>query len=92
LAREEVARVEENTKRAQLEKEELEKKMQEYRYYLANQFSEEPDTNHPGGVTRLSFRLPDGSRVIRRFKADDTIEVNVRNFYFANPSCIFSHR
>ncbi|CAO3696648.1 unnamed protein product [Umbelopsis ramanniana] len=74
MAREEAARAEEDAQRAQLEKEELENKKQQYKYYLCNQFNEEPDANHPGGVTRLSFRLPDGSRVIRRFKADDTIE------------------
>jgi hypothetical protein len=75
-AREEAARAEESARLAQLEKEELEKKKLHFKYYLCNQFTEEPDANHPGGVARLSFRLPDDDRVIRRFKADDTIEVH----------------
>ncbi|KAG2179929.1 hypothetical protein INT43_003716 [Umbelopsis isabellina] len=74
LAREEAARAEEQARLAELEKEQLAQKKEEYRYYLCNQFTEEPDVNHPGGIAKLSFRLPDGSRVIRRFKAEDTIE------------------
>ncbi|KAJ1339678.1 hypothetical protein BSLG_005711 [Batrachochytrium salamandrivorans] len=72
---------EEQAKKALLEQEQqriagltkLERRKQ-LKIELAANMPVEPDVGEPN-TTRLSIRLPSGERVIRRFKADDTIQI-----------------
>ncbi|KAK5074104.1 UBX domain-containing protein 10 [Lithohypha guttulata] len=73
---------EEEEARAQAEKQALEaaaleqkraEQVQSWRLWRSSHIPEEPDTNSPGTV-RLSVRLADGQRLIRKFESDAPLE------------------
>lgn len=70
-----MARQEEEERKAQMERELQLKKREQYIQYLYNTLPAEPSSDYQGKITKLNFRLADGDRIIRQFKADDTIEV-----------------
>ncbi|CAO3632758.1 unnamed protein product [Cunninghamella blakesleeana] len=72
--REALARQEEEERKAQMERELQLKKREQYIQYLFNTLPSEPNSDYQGKITKLNFRLANGDRVIRQFKADDTIE------------------
>ncbi|KAI7876546.1 hypothetical protein K492DRAFT_135209, partial [Lichtheimia hyalospora FSU 10163] len=67
-AREEAMREEEAAKLAEQERLEQAEKRQQYIRYLCRTLAAEPDSSYDGKVSKLSFRLADGERVIRKFK------------------------
>ncbi|CDH57473.1 ubx domain protein [Lichtheimia corymbifera JMRC:FSU:9682] len=73
-AREEAARAEEAAKLAEEERLQQAEKRQQYIHYLCRTLTPEPDSSYGGKVAKLSFRLADGERVIRKFKDEDTLE------------------
>lgn len=54
------------------EREIVQKKKKQYRAWLASNLPPEPSSEDE--PARLSIRFPDGSRAVRRFKKDDTVE------------------
>ncbi|KAI9320646.1 thioredoxin-like protein [Dichotomocladium elegans] len=78
-ARAAAAREEEEAHLAEQERLNRAEKRQQYIRYLYRTFLEEPDAaDFQGEVAKLSFRLADGERVIRKFKGDDTLETLYR--------------
>lgn len=41
---------------------------------------EEPNDAYNGQVAKINFRLADGTRVVRKFRGEDTIEVGLSTF------------
>ena len=70
-------REEEAAKLAEQERLEQAEKRQQYIRYLCRTLAAEPDSSYDGKVSKLSFRLADGERVIRKFKDVDTLEVSI---------------
>ncbi|EPX73715.1 UBA/UAS domain-containing protein Ucp10 [Schizosaccharomyces octosporus yFS286] len=62
----------ENKQKEEEEKERLEKLSVQYRSWLAVNIPSEPQAG--AKAARLSIRLPDGSRVIRKFEEDDYVK------------------
>lgn len=49
-------------------------KRNQHIHYLYTNLPEEPTD---GKIAKLSFRLADGDRIIRKFKHDDTVDVSL---------------
>ncbi|KAI7866761.1 hypothetical protein BDF14DRAFT_1809634 [Spinellus fusiger] len=49
-------------------------KRKQYIRYLCNALEQEPGAEYQGKVAKLSFRLADGRRVLRRFKVEASVE------------------
>lgn len=66
---------EEQLEKERIEQEERQKEIleKEYLQYLVGLFAEEPNTDEK--VTKISFRLADGERVIRKFRGSDSLQV-----------------
>ncbi|RUP49062.1 hypothetical protein BC936DRAFT_143375 [Jimgerdemannia flammicorona] len=77
-AREAAVRAEETARKAQEELQRLVENRQLYRRYLLSTIPAEPSANEEDGVARLSFRMLDGERVVRRFKGDENVETIYR--------------
>ncbi|KAI9316235.1 hypothetical protein BX666DRAFT_1859486, partial [Dichotomocladium elegans] len=73
-AREAAARAEEEAKRAVQERLELAEKRKQHVRYLCRTLEDEPDATSTDNIARLSFRLADGDRVIRKFRGDAPLE------------------
>ncbi|KAI9489078.1 hypothetical protein BDB00DRAFT_845121 [Zychaea mexicana] len=71
LEREAAAKAEEEAKRAEEERLAYAEKRKQYVRYLCRKLPAEPTE---GSVAKLSFRLADGERVIRKFKGDVPLE------------------
>lgn len=80
--REMAARVEEEARRMERELELLEEKRKQYIRYLCKTLPAEPDASYEGQIAKLSFRLADGERVIRKFRQDESLEVLTLNLSF----------
>lgn len=76
------ARVEEEARRMERELELLEEKRKQYIRYLCKTLPAEPDASYEGQIAKLSFRLADGERVIRKFRQDESLEVLTLNLSF----------
>lgn len=80
LAREEKEaqlKAEEEAKQALLQIELLKEKKRQYINYLYHQLPKEPTETDNSKVAKLSFRLADGDRVVRKFNQNDTINVSL---------------
>ncbi|KAI8143367.1 thioredoxin-like protein [Fennellomyces sp. T-0311] len=71
LEREKAAKAEEEAKRAEQERLAYAEKRKQYIRYLCRKLPAEPTE---GSMAKLSFRLADGERVIRKFKSDEPLE------------------
>lgn len=76
-AREEAAKAAEESQRAEQARQELEEKREQYIRHLCSTLAEEPNDTYTGQVTKINFRLADGTRVVRKFRGEDTIEVKL---------------
>lgn len=68
-------RIEEEVKSKEEERQLLEDKRQQYIAYL---YKEMADETTETGITTLNFRLADGTRVVRKFNKDATLETVYR--------------
>jgi len=83
---EEAKRIAEEKKRIETERKEREykekkEKREQWRRWAVESLPEEPGDGDKG-VTRLSFKFPDGKRVVRRFRDSESLEVCVRILQF----------
>lgn len=69
-----MVKAEEEEKQKQREKEIQKQKNEEYIRYLYTRLPEEPKE---GKMTKLSFRLANGDRVVRSFSEHDTLDVSL---------------
>lgn len=79
LAQEEKEALARSAEQALNEKRQLEllkEKREQYIRYLYANLPEEPADNTSGKVAKLSFRLANGDRVIRKFNQNDTVDVS----------------
>lgn len=76
-AREEAAKAAEESQRVEQARQELEEKREQYIRHLCSTLAEEPNDTYTGQVTKINFRLADGTRVVRKFRGEDTIEVKL---------------
>ncbi|KAI8997387.1 UBX domain-containing protein [Pilobolus umbonatus] len=67
-------KAEEEAKDREMERQLSEQKREQYNRYLFNQLAEETKEQDPSKITRLNFRLADGSRVVRKFDKDATLD------------------
>ncbi|RUS21218.1 hypothetical protein BC937DRAFT_93292 [Endogone sp. FLAS-F59071] len=74
-AREAAVRAEEEAQRALAEEQRRAEDRLLYRRYLLTTLPVEPAQDSKDGVARLSFRMMDGERVVRRFRGDESVEV-----------------
>lgn len=73
LERERIKREEEEERQRKLEHDKKVEEKREYKRKLAENLAPEPDSSE-GDITRLSIRLPDGSRLIRKFRVTDKLK------------------
>jgi FAS-associated factor 2 len=57
----------------------IKEKRQQYIEYLYAQLPDEPTE---GKMAKINFRLADGSKILRKFKQDDTVKVSLELFFF----------
>ncbi|KAI8388915.1 uncharacterized protein BYT42DRAFT_544127 [Radiomyces spectabilis] len=72
--REAAARAEEEAQRAEEERRIQAMKREQYIQWVCRHLPEEPSADYEGEVTKLSFRLADGERVIRKFRGDESLD------------------
>ncbi|KAL2913390.1 UBX domain-containing protein 10 [Polyrhizophydium stewartii] len=71
---ERLAREQEESERAEREKEQRRERRKQRKLELAAEMPAEPPASEPN-TARLGIRLPSGQRVVRRFKADDRVQL-----------------
>jgi FAS-associated factor 2 len=74
--KEALARAEEEANNELLQIESLKERRRKYIQYLYTQLPQEPTDNSRQKVARISFRLADGERFVRKFNQDDTVDVS----------------
>lgn len=79
-AREAAAKAAEESQRAEQARQELEEKREQYIRHLCSTLAEEPNDAYNGQVAKINFRLADGTRVVRKFRGEDTIEVGLSTY------------
>ncbi|KAG0169788.1 hypothetical protein DFQ28_002643 [Apophysomyces sp. BC1034] len=72
--REALARAEEEKEQAERERQRHQETREQYIRYIRSHLQPEPAADYQGEVTKISFRLANGERVIRKFRGDDPIE------------------